>query len=393
MATGHIRKRGKKWYYSFELSAVDGKRKRVERVGGLTKKEAEKALRRALYELDATGSYNDPSALSFADYLDRWLRRYEINLSYNTRKTYRKNIETHIKPALGAYKLKHIHPDLLQDFINSKKLAGYKKSTVAQILAVLSVALSCAVQPLQYLKSDPSQYVKLPKFDLVIREDIRRKIKTLDGGELRALQQAFAETPFYLPIVLGYLTGMRVGECLALAWPRVDFETGVIKIRETLLDTRRGEARRTGPPKSKTSVRDIPFGPALAALLRVQQAAQAENRRKCGAFYIDSDIVCTKENGAPLTHNDIRYLSVLCRKKLRLAFNYHMLRHTHATMLLENGADMLDVSQRLGHKNLSTTTDIYAHVRPKMQNKTVSILEQIAAQPGISVGNTLAKKM
>lgn len=380
MPEGYIRKRGNKWYYSFELSTVNGKRKRIERAAGPNKKDAEKALRKALYELDTTGVFHDPSDISVADFMDQWIERYGINLSYNTRKTYRKNIEQHIKPALGAYKLKNLQPDTLQDFINKKKLDGYKKSTVAQIFAVLSIALSQAVQPLQYIKTDPTQYVKLPKFDIVVKEDIDQKAKTLEHDEIIALQEKFKDTYYYIPIMLGYLAGMRIGECLALEWSRVDFKNDVIKIRETLLDTKAAEKRRTGPPKSKTSIRDIPFGPTLRQMLKSHKLKQTEFQLKYGQFYKKSERVCTKPNGDQVTQNDIRYLAALCKKELGIHFNFHLLRHTHATMLLENGADLLDVSKRLGHKNLSTTTDIYAHVRPKMQSKTVSILEQIAAQ-------------
>lgn len=380
MAVGHIRKRGNKWYYSFELSTVNGNRKRIERVGGASKKEAEKALRKALYELDTSGIHYDPSEISVSDFLDQWFERYGINLSYNTKKTYLKNIEKHIKPVLGSYKLKHLQPDMLQDFINAKKIAGYKKSTVAQILAVLSISLSYAVQPLQYIKNDPSQYVKLPKFSAVINEDINKKVKTFENIEFNIFKEGFKDTAFFIPLMIGYFTGARVGECLALEWPRIDLENNIIKIRETLLDTKKGEDRRTGPPKSKTSVRDIPFGSTLHKILKTYKLQQTANKLKYGQFYIKSNIVCTKTNGEPLTHNDMRYLTILCQNRFGLHFNFHMLRHTHATMLLENGADLLDVSQRLGHKNLSTTTDTYAHVRPKMQNKTIGILEQIAQQ-------------
>ena len=380
MSFGHIRKRGKKWYYSFELSTVDGKRKRVERVAGTTKKDAEKALHKALYEMDLNGVFRTSSEISFADFLDRWIKQYSINLAYNTQKTYMKIIENHLKPSLGAYKLKYLQPEVLQDFINSKKINGYKKSTVSQIFAVLSIALAYAVQPLQYIKEDPTRYIKLPKFDIEIKEDIQRKMKTLTDTELIAIQNNFKNSIFYIPIMIAYLSGVRVGECLALEWTRIDFEANVLKIRETLLDTKSGESRRNGPPKSKASVRDIPFGPTLRAILKEEKMNQVKNKLKYGKFYIKSDQVCVKENGEPLSHNDIRYLSILCKKKLGITFNFHMLRHTHATMLLENGADMLDISKRLGHKNLATTTDIYAHVRKKMQDRTVSILEQIVNQ-------------
>ena len=378
MALGSIRKRGKKWYYSFELATVDGKRKRIERVAGTTKKSAEKALQRALYEMDTTGLFRDASEISFADFLDLWLEQYGINLSFNTKKTYKKNIETHLKPGLGSFKLKHLQPELLQNFINKKKLEGYKKSTVSQIMAVLSMALAYAVHPLQYIKEDPMRYIKMPKYDILIQENIHHKVKTLSGEEIGKIQKEFKDTIYYLPIMIAYLTGIRAGECLALEWSRIDWENNCLKVRETLLDTRKNESRRTGPPKSKASLRDIPFGPTLQHLLKESKLLQAKNQLKYGEFYVKSNNVCIKKNGCPLNHNDLRYLAELCQKKLQINFNFHMLRHTHATLLLESGADMLAISKRLGHKNLATTADIYAHVRDKLQDKTVAMLEQVA---------------
>jgi hypothetical protein len=75
---GHVRKRGNKWYYGFEASNVDGKRKRIERVGGYTKKEAEAALRRALMEYEYAGIHFQPAEISVADYMDYWVRNYVL---------------------------------------------------------------------------------------------------------------------------------------------------------------------------------------------------------------------------------------------------------------------------------------------------------------------------
>ena len=112
-----VRKRGKKWYYYFDLGVVDGKRKRVERVGGNTKKEAEKALREAMSEFDDTGTYVDESDMTFSDYLDYWYENYvELNCKDSTKRNYKSRIEIHIKPGLGSNRM----CNLLQDFFNNK---------------------------------------------------------------------------------------------------------------------------------------------------------------------------------------------------------------------------------------------------------------------------------
>lgn len=112
---GSVRKRGDKWYYSFEASSVDGKRKRIERVGGRTKKEAEKALRTALDEYENVGNIIDESSISVSDYFDYWFENYvEVNCKFGSQRYYNQIINTHIKPAFGHYRLKSLTAPVLQ---------------------------------------------------------------------------------------------------------------------------------------------------------------------------------------------------------------------------------------------------------------------------------------
>ena len=128
---GSVRKKGNRWYYSFEASSVDGKRKRIERAGGRTKKEAEKALRDAITEYENAGLHFDISEVSVSDYMDYWMRVYvKVNCKYNTIQAYTNIIEKHIKPTLGMYKLKALTPSVLQEFINGKHLSGFSKNYI-----------------------------------------------------------------------------------------------------------------------------------------------------------------------------------------------------------------------------------------------------------------------
>lgn len=373
--TGHVRKRGDKWYYSFEMASVDGKRRRVERVGGTTRKEAEKALRKALHDLDATGIYHQPKDLSFADYLDEWIQVYAAaNLKFATCDNYKRLIKNHIKPALGHYALKNLRPNVLQEFLNAKKEAKYAKSTVKLIFAILQSSLAYAVQPMEYLLLNPAQNVKMPRFDELPKESI----KTVSKEQLEQILERFPRGhAFHLPILLGYHAGLRLGEALGLEWKHVDTHNKVLKIRQTLTDPKKSGERIVGTPKTKNSVRDVPFGETLYSILRSYKAWQAENKLKYGEFYTPTPYLCTKENGIPLEINDMRYLGLCCRRHLGFEFNYHMLRHTHATKLIEAGADLKDVSKRLGHASVGVTIDTYVHVTKAMEDRTVSILEKV----------------
>ena len=201
---GHVRKRGNKWYYSFEASSVDGKRKRIERVGGRTKKEAEAALRKALQEYENAGLHFEASEISVSDYMDYWFKNYvEISCKYNTQIAYKNIITNHIKPALGVYKIKSLTPMILQEFVNSKYLTGLSKNHLTNIIGVLSGSLKYAVHPCQFIKNTPMQYVKLPKYENS-KSEIHRRIITLD--EFNSIIERFPGTSFYIPLMIGYHT-------------------------------------------------------------------------------------------------------------------------------------------------------------------------------------------
>ena len=92
------------------------------------------------------------------------------------------------------------------------------------------------------------------------------------------------------------------------------------------------------------------------------------------------EIVCTKEDGEIVTPNSFKYASKVINYELGITFNYHSLRHTHATTLIENGAEIKDVQVRLGHANIETTYNTYVHHTEKMSNNSVEIFENAVNQ-------------
>lgn len=91
-------------------------------------------------------------------------------------------------------------------------------------------------------------------------------------------------------------------------------------------------------------------------------------------------MVCTKEDGEIVTPNSFKYASKVINYGLGITFNYHSLRHTHATTLIENGAEIKDVQVRLGHSNIETTYNTYVHHTKKMSNNSVEIFENTVNQ-------------
>ena len=136
---GGVRKKGDTWYYYFDLAKVDGKRKKIERKGGSTKKEALTALRNAIAEYENAGTLKSDNDISYSDYLDYWMNNYvKIQCKRTTEALYKRYIEQHIKPILGLYKLKTLNPSILQDFLNKKSINGFSKNTVSSFYGLLS---------------------------------------------------------------------------------------------------------------------------------------------------------------------------------------------------------------------------------------------------------------
>lgn len=376
---GSVRKRGNVWSYYFDLGKINGKRKKKEKSGFRTKKEAETALREAMKEYEACGSVFVPSEISVQDYLNYWFDSYvTTNCKINTQIYYRRILDNHIIPHFKEYKLRQLTPDALQKFLNLKKRNGLSKNSISSFYGVLSGALKYALYPANYIRDNPMLYVSLPKYDEIIDETKDLKIITLKEFH-RIIQRFPRGSNFYIPLQIGFNTGMRGGEIVALTWNNIDLDNGLIHVKHTLVAGEKGSKQYIlGTPKTKSSYRTISIGKSLIDILIEHREWQHNNKIKYGQWYQDSNFVCTKENGEPLNINSYKYLSRVVNYELGINFSMHSLRHTHATLLLENGANIKDIQKRLGHSKIATTMDTYSHVTEKMKNDTVNIFEKIS---------------
>ena len=422
MADISCRKRGDKWYYSFEAAAVDGKRKRIERVGGKTKKEALEKGIQALNEYNNSGQHFEPSNVSVADFLDYYSENHaKLHLSYNTQCRNVIAIEHHLKPNFGNYKLANLKTATIQEYINAKLIQGLAKSTCENFIAPLSQGQEYAIK-LGYVKDNPCKRLEYAK---IYTKEKGREVIPID--EYNQIIKEFERFPhFQLAVMIGWYAGLRISETFGLTWDNVDFENKTITIDHQIVKRNFGlsvmksyKERKAGakkaersswyfaPPKTRTSVRTIVVSDTLINELRKYRKYQLEGKFYYGEYYNElylkeekdekgkaiqkliscdasvpvalptANMVFRRKDGSYVSPDTFKYASRIIHHKLGYEnFDYHSLRHTHATMMIESGASPKSVQMRLGHSSIKTTYDRYVHDTDTMKQEAVALFDK-----------------
>ncbi len=242
--------------------------------------------------------------------------------------------------------------------------------TRQHIHRVLSVALARAVEQ-QLMARNPADAFRkrLPKVE-------RREMATLSAEQSAQLLDGLRHSQLYWPVLVALSTGMRRGEILALRWKNVDLDQGLIRVVESLEQTK-AKLRFKAPKTEKA--RAITLPPFAIDELRRHRREQAEQLLPLGVRQTGETLVCARQDGEPLqphslTHQFRRFLGRL-NDLPRVRF--HDLRHTHATLLLLAGEHPKVAQERLGHASITTTLDLYSHVTRTMQQDAAGRLDAV----------------
>lgn len=389
MARLRTRKRGNTWSYNFDAKTLEGKRKIVEKGGFATKKEALDAgtLAYASYKKGNIGIVTEK--ISCKDFFDKWLNVKAKEVKTTSFDAISGRIKK-LVPYIGETKLQTLRPRDVDNLISALTDEGYSHNTLTAILTTLKSALDYAVYPCELRIDNPARLIKVPK--RAPKEIIERKI--IGKDKLHELLSAYPfGHPYYMPIIIAYHTGMRLGEVLGLCWDAVDLEKKKISVIRQLTSTNKGIYFNT--PKTKTSVREILLDSQLVSIFQEWKKVQAENELSQGASYfhayedeygglwqlsksqdppenfIPRRLICVNKRGKAVLRTSIM-------KAFReRGLTFHSLRHTHTTMLIESGAIPKDVAARLGHTDATITQNLYTHDTEEMQKNTIELFENL----------------
>lgn len=430
MAKGSVIKRpGRtKYSYRFYITGEDGKRKQIERAGTESKAETERMLRQAMEEYENKQFVAKNSNLTLGETIDLWIEE-SLKPSAHSNGTVREYIVKANKIKrypLAQRKLKTVTSDHLQKYIDFLSFGGtdtdgtqskpLTDGTVKVYMALLNKVFKFAIFPKRLLTANPMEYVvkrSKPNGNPIFSGDEDADNSPVLSREAYQILTGYLKkhrNPALLPVQISYYAGLRLGEVCGLTWDDINLEKQCLTVQRSMGYSSTRKANSLGPTKSK-KVRTVDFGDTLTDILRNAKAEQACESLKCGPLYKENyyqeiveknrtfnDVHALGRNEIPpedytpihfvCIRHDGEYehpstITSLCQSLSKTLpglgdFHFHQLRHTYTSNLLRNGAQPKDVQELLGHADISTTMNIYAHAERDAKRAAARLLDKLA---------------
>ena len=368
---GNIRKRKDgRWEgrYTAGRDPVTGKQI-FKNVLGKTQAEVKEKLQKALaqakkIDFAKTGKY------TVTMWMNEWFENVaKIKVRPSSHQTYRGYIDHHITPNIGSIPLEKLTTMDLQklyrkllnkgrvDRVEAKQQPkGLSAKTARNINQVISSAMDFAVAQ-KIIPENPCKAVALPKVE-------HKEMQTIPAEQLQAFLQEAKATGVYEMYYIELATGLRRGELLGLKWTDIDWKNGIIKVRRQVarVDGQIVEA----PLKTKNSYRTVTISQQAIEVLKQQKEKT------------NDEYVFPSPNGGPISPDSVNNMlkRVLARAGIPKV-RFHDLRHTFATIALQNGVDIKTVSGMLGHFSAGFTLDTYAHVTTAAQKEAADTMGNV----------------
>ena len=363
--TGSIQTKNGKYYAVINLIDNNGKRKQKWISTGLeikgNKKKAEQFLREKIKEFELQKNIVSVDML-FTDYIVLWLDTIKISVDEITYKGYKWMCDAHILPYFTSKKIKlcDISRNHIQDYINYKfengrldNKGGLSPKTLKEHKLIINSVLKEAVKN-DLISKNPCEFVKLPSIQ-------HREPTFYTKQQVSELLTAIEKEDLYPLIYLTIIFGLRRSEVLGLKWDSVDFDRKFITIKHTVVNYRGTVEKDT--TKNKTSRRTYPMNDYVEKMLLDIKRKENENRCLFGKEYINNDYIFKWNNGKQYSQDYITAkFSKLLKENNLPHIRFHDLRHTCASLLIDNNYQLKDIQEWLGHADIQTTANIYGHI-------------------------------
>ena len=317
----------------------------------LSRREARSVLQKRVSEINQ-GRHRVRPMMTFEKFsTDHWEAGALLALKPSSSRIYKFNLDKYVIPILGSHRLCDVNRAVIQQLLVSMKSKGYAGSTLHSVRVTIAKVLQTAVDN-GYLERNPAHGIKIGD------QGVNTQRVFLDPSQVQRLLVVLPE-PCRTVVLTAALTGMRIGEILALRWTRLDFQRSTIEVSETYSDG------QFGTPKTRSSRRVIPMSLSLREALEVHGAT-------C-TLRAPQDLVFSTTKGTPLSPKNLynRALAPACDKLGLPRVSWHSFRHGNATLLGEVGESVKTAQAILGHSDIETTLNTYMHAIPDSQRRAV----------------------
>ncbi len=368
---GSLFRRGKRekvwvarwWEDVINADGTMGRMRRSIVIGTVAELCTRRLAMRALSELLRTlnsGSQRPQAMRTLKDFVQMdWEPVVLPTLKYATQMHYKYMLRVHLIPAFGEQRLPDISRAAIQVFLAAKLRDGFAWETVHHIRCALSKVLGTA-EEWRYISDNPVRKTRLP------RRECSSERPVVTPQQVKRLTTALPEPAKSIALLL-VLTGLRIGELLALRWKNVNLDDKVLRVMETVYEG------HFDKPKTKRSVRAIPLCREAVSIL------SSLRPNACGP----EQLVFATYSGRPLCRRNLlqRQLRPTCKELGLPRITWHALRHCHATLLDAVGAPLGTVQALLGHASPEVTRQIYLHAIPEEQRRAVEKVEKLLIGP------------
>lgn len=377
--TGSLQIKNNKYYAVLNLK-IDGKRKQkwidTELTVKSTKKERDKKLREIITYYENNTKLLTSTDL-FTDYLTLWLKETKIKVDYVTYQHYESEVNTHIYPYFDNLKIKLVDVDraVLQKYFVDKYengridgKGGLSPTTLRHHRNVINQTLNLALKN-GVIVQNPCQFVTLP-------QNTRYNYDFFNLEEINEFLNAIKSERLYPLYVITATYGLRKSEVLGIMWDSIDLENKMLTIKHTRVEGK--EVVEKDKTKNQSSYRSFPLSDNIIDLFVKLKNDERENKKLFGKEYIKNNYVFKMENGQPYRPNYIskKHSKILEKYGFR-HIRFHDLRHSCASLLNAQGFSLKDIQEWLGHSDIQTTANTYAHLDIKRKQNISETLSNI----------------
>lgn len=333
---------------------------------GKTRAEVRKRMTEAQAKIDS-GTFIAPSSITVAEWLEYWQNMLLRDVKASTKQRYGMDVRLYILPNIGKVKLSALKPLQVTALYNAMQDKGLSTKSIRNLHGTLHKAFQQAVIH-HYLLMNPCDGVTLPRSDAP-----KKEMRPLKDGEIKRFRQL--DEHLYC---IAILTGMRESELIGLTWDCIDFWTGKVHLYRQLSRGRsKGEKWHFTTLKNNQTRTFIPPAEVMSILKQVRRQ-QGEWRLKAGKKWTNEEkFVFTDEYGNHLSMYMVYKNFKRIVNSMELAeVRFHDLRHTYATLSIQQGMDYKTLSHNMGHATVAFTMDIYGHVTDEMMQAGADKLQQ-----------------